>query len=866
MTPVVIVSLVELLLAAVILFLGIQALRRNIRNQINLVFFIITAFMFLWLGLDGFNRLLVQLELYITDIFHRLSECFLLLAALFLINFANIFPGRGAAGARGEKSDERRRNRLNPLLFVLTGVVMLLSFLIFTPLFVAEGKYNPVRGTYLGEFGPAYHANRIFLIICLLVAVAEQRRFIKFHERDPRRIHSRYLIYTIILSVVAGALLYGLSLFTPLDNLYHTGLAFIAFLLSYVIYKILSYQSIGLGGNLYRNLLFFVIWAALLLPVVFLINYLAGALAEGSPLLLALSLSLLFIILIQIYNRLQPRIYSLLFAGQARMDEALASYNTSIMSLSSGEKSEARSRLVEFLDDFYQPRFLVFYTAEGGDGSRLTQDRTLTKIADVESIPPADLPQELQEFLNQSPQAGDGGLIVDTQAAADLGDKHEASRALSQFASFGAEIMIPYFYEEDQSPSESPASETDEEEPSAAATPWPRKRGLHAVLILGMARGGRPLDHSDWSMMLALRGPTLLAMKNQELLQSTTRLQQQLMEENKRITNRLSRDLPGRTQSGQAATFVYTEDGTMSRVMQQVEKFADRDSPVLIAGETGTGKEQVARILHAQSQRPGQLITVNCSAIPQDLIENELFGHVKGAFTGATDDSEGLVARASGGTRFLDEIGELPLAGQVKLLRLVQERQYEKIGGGETLTTDARFIFATNRDLEQEVDKGGFRSDLYYRISTFEIRLPPLRERREDLPLLIKHFLLMARDTFERASLKMTPEAEDLLVRHSWPGNVRELENLIMRTVVLSDSDILDVNNLPVMFKDEMNFDRKQKQLESIIQEQARLEKELLLEALEQSGGNQRRAAEILKISRGSLQYRMKQYGLAGQA
>jgi len=190
-----------------------------------------------------------------------------------------------------------------------------------------------------------------------------------------------------------------------------------------------------------------------------------------------------------------------------------------------------------------------------------------------------------------------------------------------------------------------------------------------------------------------------------------------------------------------AATFVFEPHGEMAQIMEQIERFASHDGPVMILGETGTGKEHIAKVIHGLSGVPGPMISINCSAIPADLFENELFGHEKGAYTGAVHSTDGIIGRAENGTIFMDEIGELSLYGQVKILRLIQEKEYEKIGSTRPLKTNARFIFATNRNLEQEIQKGSFRADLYYRISTFEVTLPPLRERKRDIDLLIHHFL-----------------------------------------------------------------------------------------------------------------------------
>lgn len=198
------------------------------------------------------------------------------------------------------------------------------------------------------------------------------------------------------------------------------------------------------------------------------------------------------------------------------------------------------------------------------------------------------------------------------------------------------------------------------------------------------------------------------------------------------------------------STFVFKKDGIMSKILEIVELYAPLENPILITGETGTGKEQIVKIIHANSKRIGRLVCANLSAIPKELIENELFGHIKGAFTGADTTTEGLIEKAEHGSLFLDEIGEIPLEYQVKLLRVLQENQFEKLGSNKTLSCTARFIFATSKNLEEEVKNKNFRSDLYYRISTFHIHLPPLRERKEDIPLLVEHFTWMIKQQYQK--------------------------------------------------------------------------------------------------------------------
>lgn len=308
-----------------------------------------------------------------------------------------------------------------------------------------------------------------------------------------------------------------------------------------------------------------------------------------------------------------------------------------------------------------------------------------------------------------------------------------------------------------------------------------------------------------------------------------------------------------------SVTFVFQPGGAMAELLELAERFAEHDHPVLIEGETGTGKERVARIIHGLSVRNGPIVALNCSAIPGDLVENELFGHVQGAYTGADSNTEGYVQRASGGTLFLDEIGDLPLMQQVKLLRLVQEGQFEKVGSSDTVAADVRFIFATNRKLEDEVEEGRFRSDLYYRIQTFSLRLPPLRERPTDIPLLINHYLWLASEQFHRPGLSFTAEARQLLLEYSWPGNVRELENIVFRCALLSPSIAIPAEQLPEPMRSH-DLDYKLRKVEYLREQLEKEEKELLDAALRVSGGNQRQAARLLGVSRGALQHQLRKY------
>ena len=291
---------------------------------------------------------------------------------------------------------------------------------------------------------------------------------------------------------------------------------------------------------------------------------------------------------------------------------------------------------------------------------------------------------------------------------------------------------------------------------------------------------------------------------------------------------------------------------------------ARRDSTVLLTGESGTGKELLAKAIHQNSLRASKpFITINCGAIPENLIESELFGHRKGSFTGALTDHSGKFEAANQGTVFLDEIGELPLSLQVRLLRVIQEREIDKIGFPKPIPINVRIIAATNRDLSARIEDGQFREDLFYRLSVVTIELPPLRERRDDIPLLLQHFLRKQCERYKLAIPSLTDDAVDLLTRYAWPGNVRELENVIERLVVLGQSNMIHSEQLPPQVrqaKSRVSTINLKLPDEGIDLEE--IEKEILVQALEKHDWNQTRAARYLNISRKTLIYRMEKFGL----
>jgi two-component system response regulator PilR (NtrC family) len=311
----------------------------------------------------------------------------------------------------------------------------------------------------------------------------------------------------------------------------------------------------------------------------------------------------------------------------------------------------------------------------------------------------------------------------------------------------------------------------------------------------------------------------------------------------------------------------------MLRIYELVKRVANTKSSVLINGESGTGKELIARAIHYNGPlKDKPFVTVNCGAIPENLMESEMFGHKKGSFTGAIADKKGLFEVANTGTIFLDELGELPLTMQVKLLRVIQEGTFKRVGGTEDITVDVRVISATNKNLEHEVKAGRFREDLFYRMNVIQITCPPLRERKEDIPMLAGHFLDKFSKSLGMNVKKISNEAVDILRKYHYPGNVRELENIIERTVALEPGAIILPESLPrhmseVREESHGQVDPQTIQINStkgieLERLTAEFERALLVKALEQTGGVKKKAAKLLNISFRSMRYRVDKYGL----
>jgi two-component system, NtrC family, response regulator HydG len=301
-------------------------------------------------------------------------------------------------------------------------------------------------------------------------------------------------------------------------------------------------------------------------------------------------------------------------------------------------------------------------------------------------------------------------------------------------------------------------------------------------------------------------------------------------------------------------------------VLARISKVAGGNASVCIGGESGTGKELIARAIHHNSlRRDRPLVTVDCTAVPERLMESHLFGHTRGSFTGAAENRDGVFSLAHTGTLFIDEISALPLPLQAKLLRVVQTREFQKVGGSRPIQTDIRLITASNRDLRRAVEAGTFREDLYYRIAVVTIQIPPLRERREDLPLLVAHFLTKFAAAHRKALRGLTAEAQDLLSGYHWPGNVRQLENCLEQAVVLCEGDTIGVDVLPLADPiPRAEFDPTVRIRPGLTL--GAVEQQYILRTLEDTGGNRTRAARILGISLRCLQYKLRAYSEEGVA
>jgi len=327
-----------------------------------------------------------------------------------------------------------------------------------------------------------------------------------------------------------------------------------------------------------------------------------------------------------------------------------------------------------------------------------------------------------------------------------------------------------------------------------------------------------------------------------------------LAEENRRLKGELSDRTDFRTIIGASRE--------MEKVFAVISKVADTDAAILLTGESGTGKELVARSIHANSsRRDAPFVAINCAAIPRELLESELFGHVRGAFTGAVRDKVGKFQQADGGTIFLDEVGDLPVEMQPKLLRALQEKEVEPVGGSKIQKLDVRVISATNLDVDNAIENGAFREDLYYRLSVIPVHLPPLRERRKDIPLLIRYFCAK----HDSSKVSFDKDALGAMVLYSWPGNVRELENTVERLLIMRNGETITLGELPEKILGEKSLRQSDTALVRFPDEGyslEQLEREAVVDSLERNNWNQAAAARFLRIPRHTLVYRLEKFGI----
>ncbi len=336
--------------------------------------------------------------------------------------------------------------------------------------------------------------------------------------------------------------------------------------------------------------------------------------------------------------------------------------------------------------------------------------------------------------------------------------------------------------------------------------------------------------------------------------------QQRLLQENRALRQHLERQYE-----------IVGESPAIQRILKQVESVAPSHGRVMIRGESGTGKELIARAIHRASlRREEPFVVVNCAAIPDELIESELFGHEKGAFTGALTTRRGKFELADGGTIFLDEVGDMSLKTQAKVLRVLQEQAFERVGGNEIIQVDVRVIAASNKPLEEETRAGRFRQDLYYRLNVIPVTVPPLRERREDIPLLARHFLKAFCTEYGKRQKSLSADAMELFLHHPWPGNIRELKNVIERLVIMVPEDMIEHFNVEPALQGhpgreaETSFVPEVWRTASLRQARNRFEREYILRHLQESQWNVTRTAERLKIERSNLHRKLKAYGIGG--
>jgi two-component system response regulator AtoC len=383
-----------------------------------------------------------------------------------------------------------------------------------------------------------------------------------------------------------------------------------------------------------------------------------------------------------------------------------------------------------------------------------------------------------------------------------------------------------------------------------------QKKGIDATIIMMSAYG--TMDTAIEAMKLGAYDYISKPFKPDEVILTLKKAEERerLRRENELLRKEVQKEYSFKN--------IISKNEKMRSIFEVINKVAPYKSTILITGESGTGKELIAKALHYSSERSqSPFIPVNCGAIPENLLESELFGHVKGAFTDAIRTKKGLFEEADGGTLFLDEIGELPSQLQVKLLRVLQDGEIRRVGESKSIQIDVRIITATAKDLTKEVSEGRFREDLFYRLNVLPITIPPLRERKEDIPLLVTHFINKYSQSMDKNVAGITPKALDTLINYKWYGNVRELENTIERAIVLTEGENIEFENLPIeiqSFQDQMQPAPLAEEEYSIKKASKFLEMNLIKKALKKTKGNHTHAAKLLEISHRALLYKIKEY------
>ncbi len=409
----------------------------------------------------------------------------------------------------------------------------------------------------------------------------------------------------------------------------------------------------------------------------------------------------------------------------------------------------------------------------------------------------------------------------------------------------------------------------------ALTLPLVFQQKVNGFFALGRRRDGRPFIATDYEALNVMRLTLAVVVEHIQRYSEISQLKERAERDVERMAGLLSAPIVQRLEL-QSQTLIYRSPA-MAGIFEQIKSLAPGVQPVLVSGETGVGKELIAQLIHNQSRAGRPFVAVNCGAIPDQLWEDELFGHVRGAYTSAAGPRAGKIAEAGAGVLFLDEIGEMPSAMQVKLLRVLQERAYSPLGGQGSRTVECRFVFATNRDLEASVKSGGFREDLFYRVSVLQLKIPPLRDRTEDIQPIVEHLLDKFAREFKRPSATVSPSAMRALTRHRWPGNIRELENVILRAFLACAGEVIFPGDLPLPEHSRFRSPARSSQLAEVPQPAsaalnidgnleeilADYERRVLAEALRRSNGNKTHAASLLGISRGTLRYKLKTLGYA---